>query len=102
MVSGPTQTMRAGQRRAAVRSWTSAAASSMPRDHLADRPRLDRGGEAVDRLAADERGRDRTVRIRRDDDDRQRAAGPREVDEAADAGLPGGLGERPIGGGGRG
>ena len=30
-VSGPTQTIRAGQSSAAVRSWTSASASSMPR-----------------------------------------------------------------------
>ena len=68
--------------------WTSAAASSMPRAIWPTGP-ASAGAGPVDRLAAEQRGRDRAVRVGRDDDDRQRAAGPGEVGEAADAGLPG-------------
>ena len=87
IVSGPTQVIRAGQISAASRSVTSAAASSMPADHLPDRAALVRRRVAVHRLGVGQRLRDRAVRVGRHDDDRQGAAGPREVRQAADAGL---------------
>ena len=101
MVSGPTQVIRAGQSRTAVVSLTSAIASSAAADHLPDRPGLGRGRGAVHRLGTRQGGRDDAVRIRREDDDRQRPAGPREVGQSAHPGLPERVGDGPIGGGGQ-
>ena len=101
MVSGPTQVIRAGQMRAASVSETSRGRQLDAADHLPDRTVLVRGRVAVHGLGVGERLRDRPVRVGRHDDDRQRAAGPREVGQAADAGLALGVGEGAFGRGGR-
>ena len=53
------------------------------------------------RLAAEERRGDGAVRIGRHDDDRERAAGPGDVDEAADPRLAERVGKGALGGGGQ-
>jgi hypothetical protein len=58
-----------------------------PAEHLADRPLLGGGGQPVGRLGAGQLPGDGPVRIGREDDDGERAAGPRDIRQAAYAGL---------------
>ena len=57
-------------------------------DHLADRTGLRRGGQSVRGLAPRQGLGDGAIGVRRHDHDRQGAAGPGEIDQASDAGLP--------------
>jgi len=70
-------------------------------DHLADRPGCGRGRGAVDGFRACQSGRDGPLGVRCEDDDRERAARPGEVGEAADTRLAEGVGDGAIGGGGQ-
>ena len=67
-------------------------------DHLADGTTVGRGRGAIDRLRPGQRGRHGPVGIGRHDDDRQGAAGPGEVGQAADPGLAERVRERPLDG----
>ena len=72
---------------AAVVSRTSAVASSTPRTIWPTGTALDRRRQAVGRLGAGQRRRDGADRVGRHDDDRQRPAGPGDIDEPTDPRL---------------
>ena len=97
IVSGPTQVIRAGQMRTAVVSRTSAIARSAPRSIWPAGPAS--GGAGEPRTASDPRSAFATapVRVRRHDDDRQRAAGPGEIRKPSDARLPERVGDGALG-----
>ena len=93
-VSASTQARRAGQTSAASVSATIRLAASIPLTIWPTGPRS--GGDRIHqrRLGVRERRGDRPLGIERADDDRGRAARPRDVGEPADAGRPVGVGER--------
>ena len=93
IVSGPTQVMRAGQSSTAVDVADLGSGELRAAHHLAGRTGLGRGRGPVDRLTADECRGHGSVGVGRDDDDRQRATGPGDVDEPPDPGLAERLGE---------
>ena len=101
MVSGPTHVIRAGQISDGIEVGDLRGGQLHAADHLPDRTALVRRRVAVHRLGVGQRLRDGPVRVGRHDDDRQGAAGPREVRQAADAGLALGIGEGAFGGGGQ-
>ena len=100
-VSAPTHVIRAGQSRKPVVSADLREGRLAASDHLTDRTRLRQGGRGVRRLGAGERGDDVAVRVRRDDDDRKRAARPGKVRQTGGHGADPGRRERALGRGGQ-
>ena len=92
----PRQAGRPEQDRGRVRDLGKGQLSSP--DHLAGRARFGRGRRPVDGLRSRQRRGDRAIRIRGEDDDRQRPARPCQVGQPPNARLAERVGERPIGG----
>ena len=99
IVSGPIQVIRAGQSRTADRVTDLGHRQLGAPRHLPGGPGLGRGRGAKDRLGPEQRLGDDPVRVRGDDDDRQRATRPGEVREPANAGLAERVGDGALGGG---